>query len=212
MFYLYADLNLRDYISDFVQEVTDSISLFLYSQTDNTLIGSLSKYPLVLVLILLVFALAILFSLILCAYLMGSDRFIKVNLTFGSLFIIFAGIALAVLSLVFRRKINLGGNLAFLEWILFTFGLVVGLVSIAGCFCGLYPKTCWVPLHIYTLFLVIITGVLVVFGLINLFFPALFWDTIFSSVVSSCVDFEATHCLCMYPYPYCSSPSPSLYL
>ena len=187
MLYFYSGSVLKQYIKDFTKEIADNLSLFLFDAKDtNSVFDTISKNPTAFFLVVGIVSLVLLAGLILCGYLIGINRFIKANLSFGSLFVVLIGTVVAVFSVIRRQSMDIGGSFTSFGWVIVGIGIFIALVGLGGCMCGLFPKLCSIPLHIYALVLLVIAGVLVVFGVVILIFPALLWETLYTSLVSGC--------------------------
>lgn len=196
MFYFYSNNFIRETVESVGEDLADNLAIWLEINIGSTtLIDILGGNSSVVVILVTLISALFLSALGVCGYLIGYELFIKANLSFGSIFVFLAGVAIAIISMLFRNQLNLGGDFSFFYLILFSVGIVIGIVGVGGCVCGLMPKKCYIPLHIFALLLIIIMGVLAVFGIIVLLFPAMFWQPLVDSISESCADVNTTSCL-----------------
>ncbi|KAH7817978.1 uncharacterized protein MONOS_15365 [Monocercomonoides exilis] len=191
MFFFYSDNFVKQTISTFGQELANSLAAWLINvggvaEVLNVFTGN----PVVVTVMIVLLSIVLLLCLILCAYIIGYELFVKVNLSFGSLFILAAGVAILVMSIIFKDFLNIGGDFSFFGWILLGVGIVIIVLGSSGCVCGMMPRKCNIGLHLYALILIIVLGVFAVFGVVILFFPAMFWQSLVDSISDACLSKE----------------------
>ncbi|KAK2963140.1 hypothetical protein BLNAU_1673 [Blattamonas nauphoetae] len=187
MFYAFSSNIISQSIETFGDSLEENLQIwlstlgpfaeFFYILTGNTMLIGVG---------IALLAIIILLGLILSAYLIGYRHFIKANLIFGSIFIVLSGILITVMSIIFRDQLNIGADLASFGWILLALGIVIAVIALGGTACGFVPNKCFVGLNFYVILLLVLMGVLVVFGLVILVFPGLFWETMVEALSEDC--------------------------
>ncbi|KAA6391269.1 MAG: hypothetical protein EZS28_013205 [Streblomastix strix] len=172
LYFIFSNNYIKETLGTFGQDIVDNLALWLRNLgTVAKLFYQLSQQAVLIVVLMSILSIILVFGLFISAYIMGTRSFIKANMSFGSIFVVLSGIALGAFGLSYREELDLGGTFGDLGLILVIGGALVVVIGIAGIVFSTSPVKCYLPLNVYALLLLVILGVLLVFGVVVLLFP-----------------------------------------